>query len=250
MESIEQTGRTVEEAVTAALAELGAAREEVDIEILSEESRGLLNSILGYNQAKVRVTLKAKVERAAPAPGNTLEDPSEEEKEEDRAPSPLAQRAAEVTDEILQRMGLEARSIIVSDDEEGVSLDIHSEEDLGLLIGKHGQTLAALQLIVALISNRELGEEERRRVNLDAEGYNERRERSLKAMARSAAQRAKKTGKPVPISSLNSRERRIVHMELANDPAIATRSEGEDPDRTIIVTAKRAQGTRWQTRRS
>lgn len=247
MEPVEQTGRTVEEAVAAALDALGATREEVEVEILSEESRGILGSILGYSQARVRVTRKPENEREAPPPGNFA---APAQLPEDFTPSPLAQRAAEITDEILRLMEINARAIIVGDDEEAVSLDIHSEDDLGLLIGKHGQTLGALQLVVALITNRELEEEARRRVVLDAEGYRDRRERTLKAMARSAAQRAKKSGKPVSIDSLNARERRIIHMELAADATVTTHSEGEEPNRSIIVNPRRSERSRWQTRRS
>ena len=99
--------------------------------------------------------------------------------------------------------------------------------------------VAALQLIVAMMANRGQPPESRRRVILDAEGYRARRDRTLEAMARSAAQRAKRSGRPVTLSSLNPRERRIIHVTLAEDSSVQTRSEGEDPDRSIIVTARR-----------
>jgi spoIIIJ-associated protein len=75
-------------------------------------------------------------------------------------------------------------------------------------------------------------------VIIDAEGYRARRDRSLEAMARSAAQRAKRSGRPVTISALTPRERRVIHLALADDPAVTTRSEGEDPNRSIIITAR------------
>jgi spoIIIJ-associated protein len=241
MESVEQTGRTVEEAVNAGLKVLGASREEVEVEVLSQESRGILGSILGHSSVKVRVT-----RRPAPKPVERVPHPAEPEgppvgpaEEEPAERSELAVRAAEIADEILGLMGINAQAVITQDSPEGVSLDVHSDEDLGLLIGKHGQTLAALQLIVAMIANRNVAEEERRRVIIDAEGYRARRDRSLEAMARSAAQRAKRSGRPVTISSLTPRERRVVHLALADDPAVTTRSEGEDPNRSIIVTARR-----------
>ena len=136
-------------------------------------------------------------------------------------------------------MGLNATAEVIEDDAESVSIDIRSGDDIGLLIGKRGQTLAALQLIVAMMVNRGQPPENRRRVILDAEGYRARRDRTLQAMARSAAQRAKRSGRPVTLSSLNPRERRIIHVTLAEDPSVQTRSEGEDPDRSIIVTARR-----------
>jgi spoIIIJ-associated protein len=252
MESVEQTGRTVEEAVNAALKVLGVSREEIEVEVLSQESRGILGSILGYSSAKVRVTKRPAPEpvERVPHPAETERQPVRPAAEPERRPvrpaeaegaerSELAVQAAEIADEILKLMGINAQAVITEDSPEEVALDIHSEEDLGLLIGRHGQTLAALQLLVAMIANRHAPEEERRRVIIDAEGYRERRDRSLEAMARSAAQQAKRSGRPVTISSLTPRERRIVHLALADDPTVTTRSEGEDPNRSIIVTARR-----------
>jgi len=210
MRSIEQTGRNVAEAVQAALKALGVSRDQVEVEVLAEESRGLLG-ILGHTEAKVRVTVK---------PG-------------------LAERALEVLNEILRLMAISATPEIVADDPEEVRIEIRSPSDLGLLIGKHGQTLAALQLITAMIANRPLPAEQRRRVILDAQGYRERRERALRGMARNAAERAKRTGREVPLESLNPRERRIVHLALADDPDVITRSEGQDPDRIVIIAPRR-----------
>jgi len=246
MESIEQTGRTVEEAVGAALKTLGVSREDVDVAVLAEESRGLLG-ILGYSAARVRVTLKQdqrQPEPPPPAPAPTEEEPPEPELEplasvEPGERSALAEEALDILNQILDRMGLEATAEITADDAESVSIDIHSDEDIGLLIGKRGQTLAALQLIVAMMANRGQPPESRRRVILDAEGYRARRDRTLEAMARSAAQRAKRSGRPVTLSSLTPRERRIIHLTLANDLTVTTQSEGEDPDRAIVVMARR-----------
>jgi len=252
MESIEQTGRTVEEAVGAALKTLGVSREDVDVEVLAEESRGLLG-ILGYSAARVRVTVKhdrRQPELPPPAPTLTAVQPPEPEPTEAQPPEPipsvevglrstLAQESLDVLNQIINLMGLEATAEITGDDVESVSIDIHSDEDVGLLIGKRGQTLAALQLVVAMIANRAQPPENRRRVILDAEGYRARRDRTLQAMARSAAQRAKRSGRPVTLSALTPRERRIIHLSLADDHSVTTRSEGEDPDRSIIVTARR-----------
>ena len=250
MESIEQTGRTVEEAVGAALKTLGVSREDVDVEVLAEESRGLLG-ILGYSAARVRVTLKRDQRQPEPPPPAPSEAPApteEQSPEPELEPAPsvepgersaLAEEALDILNQILDRMGLEATAEITGDDAESVSIDIHSAEDIGLLIGKHGQTLAALQLIVAMMANRGQPPESRRRVILDAEGYRARRDRTLEAMARSAAQRAKRSGRPVTLSSLTPRERRIIHVTLAEDSSVQTRSEGEDPDRAIIVMARR-----------
>ena len=209
MESIEQSGRTVDDAVQAALQALGVPREEVEVEVLAEESRGILG-ILGYSEAKVRVTVR---------PG-------------------LPQRARDILGRIVELMGIQADVEITADEPEGVHLELHSSTDLGLLIGKRGQTLAALQLIVAMMANRDQPPDKRRRVVLDAEGYRARRERALSATARSAADRAKRTGKPVSLEALTPRERRIVHLALADDPGVSTRSEGEDPHRSVVISPR------------
>jgi spoIIIJ-associated protein len=195
MQAIEQSGRTVEDAVQAALKALGVARDEVEV--------------------KVRVTVKAG----------------------------LAQRALDLLGDILRLMSIDARAEITSDDPDGVHIDIHDTPDLGLLIGKRGQTLAALQLIVAMIANREQAPEKRRRIILDAEGYRARRENTLRAMARDAAERAKRSGRPVTLEALTPRERRVVHVALSGDPAVTTRSEGEEPNRSVIVAPRRNRGT-------
>jgi len=210
MRSIEQSGRTVDEAVQTALKALGVSRDEVEVEVLAQESRGLLG-ILGYSEAKVRVTVRPT----------------------------LARRAVDILTRILELMGIDARAEITSDEPEAVCIEIHGSADLGLLIGKRGQTLAALQLLVAVMANRDQPPEKRRRIVLDAEGYRARRERTLRAMARNAAQRAQRTGRPVAIDSLTARERRIVHLALSDDASVTTRSEGEDPRRSVIISPRR-----------
>jgi spoIIIJ-associated protein len=243
MESIEQSGRTVEEAVQAALKALGRSRDDVDVEVIEQESRGLLG-ILGYSSARVRVTVRVEsaTEAVAEPPAQELEAPPAEPRRPRRPvedQSPLAGRALDIVGRILELMGIDAEAEVTADDEEAVSIEIHSSEDIGLLIGKRGQTLTALQLLVAMMANRDEHPDQRRRVVLDAEGYRARRERTLRSMARNAAQRAKRTGRPVTLDSLNPRERRIVHLALADDPAVATRSEGEDPNRSVVITARR-----------
>lgn len=242
MQSIEQSGRTVEDAVKSALKILGVSREEVEVEVLSQETRGLLG-ILGYSEAKVRVTVVSPA--APPTPPAAEEELAEEEEAPPPPPpftgepSPLALRACELLGEILSQMHLTARPQITREDEEAIYLNITDEADLGLLIGKRGQTLAALQVIVAMISNRPLPLEERKRIILDAAGYRARRERSLISMARAAADRAKRTGREVPLQALSPRERRIVHVTLADDKGVTTRSEGEEPERFVVIVPTR-----------
>lgn len=204
MESIEQTGSTVEEAIQAALQALGATRDQVEIEVLQEGSKGLLG-IIGQTEAKVRVSLK-------PA---------------------LGQRAIELLAEIFRCMDLPAQAQVVSEDEETVQIDIESDQDLGILIGKDGQTLFALQQLVSLMANR--GQAAWKRVILDAQGYRRRREKTLQDLAQSTAREVRELGKEVVLDALLAHERRIIHITLEDDPAVTTRSIGEEPNRKVVI---------------
>jgi spoIIIJ-associated protein len=251
MESTEQTGRNVDEAVAAALKVLGVTRDQVKVEILAQESRGVLG-IFGHTQAKVRVTLLPPAEQP-PAPSAqpaTAAPPRAEPEAPSQTPAPrpalagppsaLAQRARDLLAEVLERMGIQGAPEVISEDPEGIYLNIRTTTDMGLIIGRRGQTLAALQLLVAMMANRPLPQEDRKRIILDVEDYRDRRERSLQAMARNAAERARRSGRPVTIGELTPRERRIIHLALADDSSVSTRSEGEDPDRVIIISPRDA----------
>jgi len=234
MESVEQAGRTVEEAVAAALKTLAVTRDQVNVDILAHESRGLLG-ILG-SPARVRVTLKQA--GAAPSPSTPPEPAPSQPTPLTGPTSDLATSSRDLLAHILSLMGVEATPEVISDDEAGVEINVRTEADMGLLIGRHGQTLAALQLIVAMMVNRPLPPEDRRRVILDIEGYRGRRELALRDIAHNSAERAKRSGRPVRLDSLTARERRIIHLALAEDSDVTTRSEGEDPERVIIISPR------------
>jgi spoIIIJ-associated protein len=222
MTSVEKSARTVEDAVEAALSELGATRDQVEIEVLQEPTRSFLG-ILGHSEAKVRVSLRAS----------------------------LGQKAQQNLAEMVARIQVPARVELVREDAEEVVLDIQGS-DLGLLIGKHGQTLGALQLLVALITNK--GQEQPKRIVVDAQGYRARREEALVAMAQNAAHKAKQTGRDVVLEDLGPNERRIIHTTLADQPGVTTRSIGEDPYRKVVVSAagdrpEEQPGQHWGGRR-
>lgn len=202
MISVEKTAKTVDEAVQLALTELGLPRERVQVEVL-EESRSLLG-ILGTSQARVRVT----------------------------ADLTFGERAAHLLGEVLAHMGVVAVPKVVEEDGEQIVINIEGEE-LGLLIGKHGQTLAALQHLIGLMANR--GQEQRRRIILDAEGYRARREESLRHLALASARQAKLGAQAVTLDPMLPHERRIVHTALMEDPDVTTYSVGEDPNRRIVI---------------
>jgi len=201
MEALEKSARTVAEAIEAGLAELGLPRDQVQVEVL-EEPRSLFG-LVGHH-ARVRL----------------------------RPVGTPADQAVEVLARMLSLAGLEATPSVTGSDAEHVRIVLQGR-DVSIVIGKHGQTLQALQHLTNLIVNRHRSE--RRRIILDAEHYRERREIALQAMAMRAAKRAQETGKEVIMEPLPAIERRVVHLTLQQVPGVETRSMGEEPERRVIV---------------
>ena len=140
-------------------------------------------------------------------------------------------------DKIFATMKMEVQ-IDISLNREEKTMDINlSGEDMGVLIGKRGQTLDSLQYLVSLIVNKE--EDDYIRVKLDTENYRERRKETLETLARNIAYKVKRTKRPVSLEPMNPYERRIIHSALQNDKYVVTRSEGEDPYRHVVISLKR-----------
>jgi len=207
MRSLEKTGKTVDEAVAVALRELDLPRDAVEVEVLEEPSKGLLG-LLGNRLAKVKVTEK---EKPADKVKNFLEG-------------------------LLPRMNV-AGGVGVAEQDEWLRVDI-AGEDLGVIIGKRGQTLDAIQYLSGIIANK--NSEKRARVVVDAEGYRQRREEALQGLAKRLADRVRRSGEDIMLEPMSPQERRIIHSTLQANPYVTTRSEGEEPFRKIIIAAKRA----------
>ncbi|MFN0072121.1 MAG: RNA-binding cell elongation regulator Jag/EloR, partial [Chloroflexota bacterium] len=247
MESVETSGRTVDDAIENALDELGLERDEVDIEILDEGGTNLL--------ARVRVTPRARVDDPIGTDdeyaeeeddeidddAEALDDEDDEELDDDASdddvthwapPSPemepIAEAARAALDDILHAMEMDADVVVTrAVDDEGlptVELDVEGEY-LGILIGHHGETLSALQFVTGLITSRRLSK--RVRVIVDMEGYRERRSRMLRDIAMRAAERAQRYRQPIFLDPMQPAERRIVHMALQQHPYVTTHSIGE-----------------------
>jgi spoIIIJ-associated protein len=241
MESIELSGKSIDEIRAQAAAHFGVAVDEVDVEVI-EEKRALLG-LLGGKELRARATVVA---RSAPEEGPPTE-PAAEEAEvraaeaEEAAPAGdrddelarLANRAEQVTNEILKLMGVSVTAHAREISEEEVRLELLGD-DIALVIGKHGDTLDALQLLAAIIANR--GAEATARVVLDAEQYRDRRHRALESAALSHAAKAKQTGREVVIRDLKAFERRIIHLTLRDDPEVETYSEGEGRHRSLVIS--------------
>jgi spoIIIJ-associated protein len=217
---VEATGETVGEAKWHALRELeqlapGLDKSSVHFEVLSEGERGLLG--VGYAPARVVAT--------AEAPAATPEAVETEE-------SDSAASLRELLGRVTAAVGVRAR-IDVHEDDEAVTAKL-SGDDLGLLIGRHGQTIDAIQYLVNVIAWREHGDA-RKDVVVDAAGYRERRRETLEALAVRIADRVKASGEPAELEPMSSIERRIVHLRLKDVAGVSTRSEGEEPYRYVVV---------------
>jgi spoIIIJ-associated protein len=246
--SAEGSGRTVEEAIREALKVLGARREDVDLMVLDEGSRGVLG--LGSRVARVRLTLLSEMdedEASAPAgaPSAPAGVPGVDTGE-------AIQLAHDVASSLVEAMGFPAE---VNAREEAGQIHVSvAGANLAPLIGRRGQALEALDLLVNLIVAHRQGR--RIPVIVDIERYRERRVEVLQDMARRFADRVRRTGHPLALKPMSSAERRIVHTTLAEDGSVATHSEGQDPERRVVITPRSAQPTggagsfgRSQTRR-
>jgi spoIIIJ-associated protein len=223
---IEAEGDTIDEAIAGALAELGVAREEARVEILSDSRRGLLG--FGGQRARVRVSLRKTENEAtsAAAAGSPPATRSVPAAEADGSKGPA------IVATILELMDFPATLVTEPRAEGGVAIRIESEHG-GLLIGKHGQTLDSLEYLVNRLVGRD---DEGGHVVLDTENYRERRKASLEQMARSLAERAKKRGRPETLVPMSARDRRIVHLALQADSAVTTKSLGEGHLRRVVIS--------------
>lgn len=210
MTSIERSGKTVDEAIGSALRELGVERADVDVEVLDEGSKGFLG-ILGTKQARVRVTLSDSVD-------NKVE------------------RAVEFLEKLFEKMGVDPQ-IEQEMGTEGLVYLRLSGSRMGMLIGRRGQTLDSIQYLVNLVANQ--GGGPRARIVLDAEGYREKRAETLRGVAQRLAEKAKKQGRKAALEPMSALERRVVHMALADDDDVETRSEGDEPYRRVVIVPKR-----------
>ncbi len=205
MKFVEKTARTVDEAVEEALQELGTTKDQVDVEVLEEGTKGLLG-LLGNKPARVRVTQKETLEWKA-------------------------QQTEKFLDDLLQKMNVPA-NVAASVREDMIFVDIQGE-NLGLLIGRRGQTLDSLQYLTALAANR--GEGDWVRIVVDVEGYRARREETLRGLARRLADKATSSNRRVVLDPMSALERRIVHNELQSFAGVETHSEGKDPYRRVVI---------------
>lgn len=208
MDMITVSAKTVDDAITKALIELETTSDKLEYEIVDKGSNGILGFI-GSKRAVIRAKKKDTIE--------------------DKAMSFLS----DVFGAMDMGVHLEASYDIV---EKELSINM-SGDDMGILIGKRGQTLDSLQYLVSLVVNRE--SEDYIRVKLDTENYRERRKETLETLAKNIAYKVKRTRRSVSLEPMNPYERRIIHSALQNDKFVLTRSEGEEPFRHVVIALKK-----------
>jgi spoIIIJ-associated protein len=217
---VEATGETVGEAKWAALRELERLRPGIDkaavrFQVVSEGERGLLG--VGYAPARVI----ASADAAAAPEGSEAVDESE-----------VAAEVRDVLEHILSAISVSAR-IEIEEGDETVTATLVGRE-LGLVIGKHGQTIDAVQYLANAIVWRTRGDE-RKAVVVDAAGYRARREATLSALAKRSAERAVSSGRSVELEPMTAVERKVVHVQLKDVAGVVTRSEGTEPNRFVVI---------------
>lgn len=259
-DTMEWTGRTVEAALEAAAADLGCAPASLEYTVLEQPSRGFLG-LIGRKDARIRVrdidgTAVAETKAADPSADMAeLETRLEEEVEETQVDAPAKaasakaakakdavslleqeQRARKFLEDVFAAMKIEVE-LQRSETEEGILFQLEGES-LGILIGKHGQTLDALQYLTNLAANRGVASE-RLHVQLDIEGYRARREETLTRLAGHLAEKACRIGQEIHLEPMNRHERKIIHMALQDSRKVSTYSAGDEPRRYVVIVPRR-----------
>lgn len=231
MTSVEKTGKTVDEAIEAAIGELGVSREQIEYEVLDEPSKGLFG-FLGGKPARVRVALK---EDRPPATGAAQKEQPERTAAADKLQGDPVGAAKTFLLSVFKAMKLDVKIEKMTAVDQ-VTLNLRGD-DLGILIGKHGQTLDALQYLTNLAAHRD--SDERVRIVIDVEDYRKRREETLARLAYRLADRVKLRGEKVVLEPMSPHERKIIHITLQDDLRVTTFSEGEEPFRKVIIAPKK-----------
>jgi len=208
MEYIEISAKTVDDAITKALIKLETTSDKIEYEVIEKGSSGLFG-IIGSRQAVIKIRKKFN----------------------------MVENTYEFLDELFRAMNLDVK-VQIEYDEDDRNMNINFDGDeMGILIGKRGQTLDALQYIISLVVNKD--SEVYIRVKTDTENYRERRKETLENLAKNLAYKVKRSRRPVSLEPMNPYERRIIHSILQEDRFVETHSEGEEPNRNIVITLKK-----------
>jgi len=243
-ESVKSSGKTVDDAIANALADLNCSLEAVDVEILNQGSRGILG--IGAENAVVQLTLKIKAaeptDNEAAVTSEEISDTPDTSVSDTGFDPHLQSRAIEILGNLLEKMNIKAEingrlgnDLITDDETPPLVLDI-TGTDLGLLIGRRGETLRALQFVTRQILNKEAGHWVP--VVIDVESYLVRRKKTLEQLAERMAERAVFSSRRVMLEPMPAQERRIIHLQLRNHEQVYTQSAGEGEHRKVVILPK------------
>ena len=234
MDYKEFSGKTVDDAITEACQEFTVTSDRLDYEVIDKGSSGFLG--LGTKPALIKARIldeNSKKEESSTAKESVNE--KKENKKESAAPAVKAETAndpKEFLDKVFKAMELDVN---VKVEQIGNDMNIElSGDEMGVLIGKRGQTLDSLQYLTSLVVNK--GSNEYIRVKVDTENYRKRRKDTLENLAKNLAYKVKRTKRPVTLEPMNPYERRVIHSALQNDKYVSTHSEGEEPFRRVVIT--------------
>lgn len=274
MKEVTVSAKTLDDAITEALIQLGATSDMVEYDIIEKGSAGFLG--FGSKQAVIKAWKKVveeavvseqapkEVKKETPKKEEPVKKQSYEKKktekkqDKQKAPKAKAETAASIKTEqtlgkvedntikacetflhdVLHAMGMEVKITYFIDSDGALSINMEGD-NMGILIGKRGQTLDSLQYLTNRIANK--SQEEYVRVKLDTENYRHRRKETLENLAKNIAYKVRKTRRPVSLEPMNPYERRVIHSALQGDRYVSTHSEGEEPYRRVVVTLSRRQ---------
>lgn len=256
MDYIQVSAKTIEDAVLEAAMKLATTREHLEYEVIEKGSSGFLGFGAKDAVIKARALDDEEIERAEKKEAsviNVKKEVKKEIKKEVKKSEPVkvekAEKSKESSKEIVKEISAESFlkdvfkamdmvvdiKVVENKEEHTMNIELSGEE-MGVLIGKRGQTLDSLQYLVSLVVNKY--SDEYIRVKIDTENYRERRKETLENLARNIAYKVKRTRKTVSLEPMNPYERRVIHSALQNDRYVTTHSEGEEPYRRVVVTLK------------
>ena len=243
MEYKEFSAKTVDDAITAACQDFFVTSDKLDYEVLEEGSSGFLG--IGAKPALIKARVKEDKEIVKESVKEPVKEVLKEEKKFVKETAKVSNVDAREVEEAAKKFlgevfdAMEMEVIVdakYDDAEKALDVDMRGEE-IGILIGKRGQTLDSLQYLVSLVVNR--GQADYIRVKLDTENYRQRRKETLENLAKNIAYKVKRTKRPVSLEPMNPYERRIIHSALQNDRYVTTHSDGEEPFRRVVVSFKK-----------
>ena len=205
---IEKEGKTVSEAIISGCEALGVSREEVDVEVLDEGSKGVLG--IGGKSARVKITVKR---------------------------TDVSEKGLRAKKSLVSILGffVSTYSVQLGETSEVIKLDIKSGDETGLLIGRRGETLKAMEFIVGKIAGRFSENDMEKRISIDVEGYKKRKEENIAKMVKEVAKKVRSSGRPITLDSMPASERKIAYIALKNEDGIRIETRGEGEEKRITI---------------